>query len=234
MIAFSSAIALLLTTISLPIQAQSFAGTGTSGNSTKGGSRGSCPNTGKPLTPLVPISAPNGGWTAAAHPTVWVYMPYTLTSQHSVKFVLQDEQGAEQYQTRWVGTGTAPGILGISLPADKTPPLAIGKVYTWSVMVYCDRLGDVPAVTSATVQRVALDPKLQQQLTTAPLLKRSQLHVANRLWYDSLTTLSTGRLATAADAQLIAAWKSLLQRPDVGLEPFTTEPLQQLDKQPSF
>jgi len=219
----SCAIALMLTHVSLPAHAQSFAGTGSAGSSTKGGSRGSCPSTGKPLTPLVPASAPNGGWTMSANPTFWVYVPYTLTPEHTVEFVLLDDQNQLHYQTRFAGTGSTPGILGLSLPA-KATPLDEGKVYTWYVMVYCDRQGDLPASASATIQRVPVDATLKQQLAKASPLEQSRLYANRRLWYDALTVLSTARLTP--NSQATTAWRALLTLPTVALQSFIAEPVQ--------
>ena len=103
-----------------------------------GASRGQCPVVGKPLTALVPatqktLGARQGsspalgtlesvwGLTVAERPTLWFYVPYTLTPKLPIEFVLQDEQGNDVYQTSFTSSQTPPGIVRFRLPSTAAP-----------------------------------------------------------------------------------------------------------------
>ncbi|MDX2244548.1 MAG: DUF928 domain-containing protein [Leptolyngbyaceae cyanobacterium bins.302] len=199
---------------------QDFSKTGRSKKTTSTTSRGGCPHTPKPLTALLPTTT-GGGWTVKAHPTLWVYIPYSLTSDATIEFVLRDDQNREVYQTKRSGDGIVPGIIGLPLPSDKMAPLEIGKTYTWDFMVSCDKVIDRPAFVSGEVKRVAPDASLKQ-LTKSPQ-ERSTLYANNLLWYDALTIVGEALRQKPGNKLLVDRWKSLLQLPSVGLDAIATE-----------
>lgn len=204
---------------------EGFGGTGQSGSTTGGASRGGCPVTAKPLTPLVPSAAPGGGWTTSAHPTVWIYVPYTLNSSQSLEFVLRDAQDNDVYQTKISGANVSPGIVRVTLPSDPAIALQVDKIYTWYMMVNCSKTADRPAMVSGTIKRVAIAPDLQAQLNQATPAQRSTLAVQHGLWYEAITALGEELLTRPNQPQLTTQWRALLRRPDVGLDAYATEPL---------
>lgn len=206
----------------LPGWSQDFSRSGGSTSTTSTTSRGGCPNTPKPLKALLPTTA-RGGWTVEPYPTLWVYVPYTLTPDKTIEFVLRNEQNQEVYQTKIPGNGTAPGVVSLALPSGKMAALDIGKTYTWEFMVYCAKMVDRPAFVSGWVKRVAPDPALKKTMRSPQ--ERSTLYANNLLWYDALTVLGEGLRAKPTDKPLIERWTSLLQLPSVGLAKFTTEPM---------
>lgn len=224
----AGAIALALSSLLPPAQTgwtQDFSGTGRSGKRVGGASRGDCPNTLKPLTPLIPKSAENGGWTVQSHPTFWVYIPYPLTPEKSVKFTLQDDQGKNLYQAKLTKLESNPGLVSIPLSTDKAPSLEVGKSYQWFFEVQCDEVSDRPAYVSSWITRVAVAPALAQQLQRVSPQQQSTLYANHKLWYDALTTLGEALRSQPDDKQLKTRWRTLLRLPSVGLEPLISEPL---------
>ena len=219
-----SIVVLATATVNLPAIAQDFGGVSGSGSSGSSGSRGGCPATPKPLTALVPKASGQGGLTVAARPTVWVYVPYALTSEKTIEVVLQDEQGSDVYKTRFQGTGASSGVVSLTLPSDQ-PALTVDKAYRWYFSVYCGKVSDRPSFATGWVKRVDLDPALKKQLEGATPQKRSSLYAEHLLWYDAITVLGEGMRTNASNQPLLASWAKLMQLPSVGLGNFATEPL---------
>lgn len=205
---------------SLPGWSQDFSKTGGSRSTTSTTSRGGCPNPPKPLTALLPTST-GGGWTVAAHPTIWVYVPYTLNAEATVEFVLRDEQQQAIYQTKIPGNRIASGIVSLPLPSNQMAPLEVGKTYTWHFMVSCDKVVDRPVFVSGWVKRVAPDAALQQPPKSPQA--RSTLYANQLLWYDALTIVGEALRQQPGDKLLRDRWQSLLQLPSVGLDAIVTE-----------
>ncbi len=220
-ILFVSTTVLVTVITSLSGWSQDFSRSGGSGSTTSTTSRGGCPNTPKPLTALIPVTS-GGGLTVEPYPTLWFYVPYTLTPDKAIEFVLRDEQKQEVYQTRIPGTGSRPGIVSLKFPSSKMAGLEVGKTYTWDFMVYCDRGIDRPAFASGWIKRVAPDAALQKPARSPQ--ERSTLYANNLLWYDALTIVGEA-LRTKPDKPLVARWTSLLQLPSVGLDTITAEPV---------
>lgn len=207
-----------------------------SGRQRGGASRGECPNVNKPLTALVPATQKSLGekrgnpalntfesvWglTVAAHPTLWFYVPYSLTAKLPIEFVLQDDQGKEVYKTSFKASQTQPGIVSLHLPSTEKP-LEIGKMYHWYFIIDCDP--DAPPLVEGWVQRVAPNPTLASQLQKATPRQRVALYAQQGIWHDALTTLAELRSANSGDAALSNDWVSLLQ--SVNLEAIATEPI---------
>lgn len=222
----TGSLALLLVALGSPSGwTEGFGGTGKSGSTTGGATRGGCPVTAKPLTALVPSAAPGGGWTASAHPTVWVYVPYTLNASQSLEFVLRDAQDNDVYQTKISGAHVSPGIVRVTLPKDPAIALQVDNTYTWYVMANCSKTADRPAMVSGTIKRVAIAPELQAQLNQSAPAQRSTLAIQQGLWYEAMTALGEELLTHPNQPQLMTQWRALLRRPDVGLDAYATEPL---------
>ncbi len=198
-------------------------------------SRGECPSVSKPLTALVPATEePSGegreltgttaksvlGLTAAEYPTFWFYVPYTLTSERSIEFVLLDDQNNYIYKSTFTATGAAPGIISFRLPFTAIP-LEFGKMYHWYFLVNCN-LGN-PVFVEGWIQRIALSPILIQQLEAATPQERVNLYATNGIWYEALTTLAELYRAAPEDTRLAADWAILLQAVD--LDNISSEPL---------
>lgn len=210
-----------------------------SGRRTGGASRGLClPVVDKPqpLTALVPATKETLGnkqddlpglttfesvWglTAADSPTVWFYVPYSLTPNLPIEFVLQDEQGNYVYKTSFKVSQTQPGIVKFRIPS--TAPLEIDKMYRWFFSINCVPDDDV----NGWVQRVAPSPTLASQLQKATPRESIALYASNGYWYDALTTLAELRSANPSDATLKNDWDSLLH--SVQLDAIAQEPIVQ-------
>ncbi len=173
-----------------------------------------------PLTALVPISKTSGGdqvvWglTSAEYPTLWFYVPYSLTDKlpGELRLTEQDEKGNPIYKAIKV-TGTAPGIIGVRLPSTQAA-LKIGKLYTYNFVVLCDP-GDPSKniFVTASVERRTPSSSLASQLRKATGRERelAALYAKEGFWYESLTTLAELRRDNPNDATLTADWGALLQ-----------------------
>lgn len=198
-------------------------------------SRGECPSVNKPLTALVPsteefsgegkelaVTAAESvlGLTTAEHPTFWFYVPYELTSERPVEFVLLDDQNNYVYKSTFTATGASPGIISFRLPSTATP-LEFGKMYHWYFLVNCNLSN--PVFVEGWIQRTTLSPVLIQQLEAATPRERVALYAANGIWHETLTTLAELYRAAPQDTRLAADWTTLLQAVD--LDNMTSEPL---------
>ena len=195
-----------------------------------GASRGTCPRASKSLTALVPvIPTPSTdsvlGLTFADHPTLWFYFPYSITSTRPVEFILQDDQGTELYRTLLSESGTAPGVMGFQIP-ETVPPLAVNKRYKWYLTIFCDanERSDFRSV-EGWVQRVALEPKLQQELKQASPQQKAVLYTQAGVWHEAVTTLAQLHRQNPNNATLQQQWQELMQLIDLGAiapEPITS------------
>lgn len=195
-------------------------------------SRGPCLGTNKSLTALVPLvknlasfrqDATSGvvlGKTAASHPSLWFYVPYALTPDHPVEFVLQDQAGKEIYATALKASETKPGVVGFQFPAS-APALESGKRYRWFFSIYCSQ--DAPVIVTGFLERVALNSSLQNQLEQATSRQKVALYRKADLWHEALTTLAQLRRQNPEEAQLKVEWTDLLQ--SIGLKAIAPEPL---------
>lgn len=151
-----------------------------------GASRGGCPPTELALTALVPAVSAYGGDTLAAHPTVWVYQPYSLGPGDRVDFFLRsiDDQ-TEIYRTSQTPSA-APGLMHFTVP-DTAPALEPDKAYDWYVLIFCnaERRRVTPAYTQGWVRRV----ELEITSTTTDSVEQSRLYAAQGLWYDAFNHL---------------------------------------------
>lgn len=181
----------------------------------------SCKNNVLPLTALVPGDRSKSflALTLAKYPKFWFYVPYALTPEQLVEFVLQDDKDNYVYKTTFTAPGTPAGIISIPLPATAAP-LEIGKQYNWTFSIQ-DRSNSV--FVQGKVQRVALNPTLINQLNAATPREHIALYAAKGIWYDALTALADMHRTNPQDAAIAAQWINLLQ--SVGLDRIATKPI---------
>lgn len=183
-----------------------------------GGSRGECLVKDKPpLTALVPTN--NLGLTLA-NPTFWFYVPYTLTPEHSVEFVLKDGNKYVYKTKKFPGRGTPPGVVSLHLPS--TVALKADNDYDWYFLIYCDSQNkDRFVFVNGLVRRVER-PDLKSQLQSATSQERVTLYATEGIWYDALASLAELHRAYPQNDKLNDDWAGLLQ--SVGLEKLASEP----------
>jgi Domain of Unknown Function (DUF928) len=170
----------------------------------------------KLLTALVPAYQTTDsdlvwGLTTSERPTFWFYVPYTLTPQYAIEFVLKDDRGNYVYKIKFPGKGTPPGIVSISLPP--TVSLLRDRDYAWYFLLYCGARSPDNYI-NGFIRRVE-PPNLDRQLRSTTPRERAILYAEQGIWYEALSELAKSR----RDRD----WTSLLR--SVGLERFAEEPL---------
>ncbi|KAM3102341.1 DUF928 domain-containing protein [Phormidesmis sp. 146-12] len=185
-----------------------------------GGSRGACSVPNKPpMTALMPDTST--GLTLAKSPTFWFFVPYTLTSDYLVEFVLKDNQDKTVYTNKAVGKGTSAGIVNLRLPS--TVALEAGKDYHWYYLVYCDAQNqDKFVYVNGAIRRVER-PDLERKLATAAPGDRVAHYEAEGIWHETLTEHAERLSASPQDTKTRQDWVSLLQ--SVGLGEVASAPL---------
>ena len=190
-----------------------------------GARRGDCPATSTQLTALVPEtsvatqSLPQtyvGGSTTAEYPTIWVYVPYSLSADVTAEFILQDDTGQNIYRiasTNFSAAEVSPGIISISLPST-IAPLKIGKLYKWYFKLNCD--AETPIYVQGGIERIPLNANLANQVVRATPQERANLYVKNNLWYDAVNILAKLYRTNPTDNNTKSAWINLMR--SLGLE----------------
>jgi hypothetical protein len=117
---------------------------------------------------LVPESST--GLTSAEHPTLYFYIPPEVRGMKS-ELLLENEAG-DLVSDRSFVLPLEEGIIGVSLAA-----LEVGEVYEWYLSIV-PRPNDPSAnlVMHGSIQRIALNDHLQQQLDALPLGDRALLY----------------------------------------------------------
>jgi hypothetical protein len=192
------------------------------------GNQVTCPATDIPLTALVPFQEKRRfqtenhppildvwGYTAAAHPTFWFYVPYTKPAIPS-SFTLQTDETEPVviYETA-ITLPSQPGIIGIRLPANHATALQVGKRYRWFFNLECKPANAAIAATDAiyvegVVYRDQVKPSLANQLPSVQGIQKAALYAAQGFWYDAVTILAELRQQKPQDPILLAEWKRLL------------------------
>ena len=217
------------------------------GQRTGGATRGRCPVASKPLTALVPIisatsdksqhpilaSTPAGavlGLTVVSHPTFWFYVPYSITSERPVEFILKDDRDNIIYQTLLSESAITPGVVGFKLP-DTVTPLVVNKRYNWFLTMACTRPSSTSSeqeeptkiFVSGWVERVPLDPSLQRELDKATPQQQALLYAKGGIWHEAVTRLAELRRQKPNDVTLKEEWDKLLR--SINLEAIAPEPI---------
>ena len=169
------------------------------------GTRGKCP-----AEPI--LLAPNDhvGLTTSERPTFFWY----VASPNPIEFTLVEEgsDGTDHTVLNRIVQVTKAGIVQMPLPSD-TPPLKVGKSYTWTVAIYCNpqSLVGENVFMQTSIQRVMPDINLAAQLRTASPQDQPAIYATAGIWYDTLTTLANLRRMHPDDAQLKTEWTELLR-----------------------
>lgn len=201
---------------------------------TGGGTRGrlkcaqDADNPQPPLTPLMPLEAPNLnpnvnslGLTVSEHPEFFVYIPQTSATE--AQFTLMDQENNKVYQTN-LPLSEEPGIVSVSLPED-LPPLEVGKNYNWFFTVLCDPEDQSQnLVVGGWTQRRELEADLAAKLEKASRPgDRSFIYAQNGIWHDSLSILAEEIRNSNRNTLAMVQWKLLLE--SAGLDKVTEVPL---------
>lgn len=159
------------------------------------------------------------GRTWAEHPTVWVYVPETSARQIVLSL---REKGGQLHSQRFVEITDEAGIVGVPMDED-TPPLEVGKVYQWAVVMICgDRPNPNDPFVMAWIQRVEPAEPLNSSLSA---LEKAAEYAELGIWYDVLTVLAEERRSRPTDPALRKIWADFLAQPSVGLEAIADESL---------
>jgi Domain of Unknown Function (DUF928) len=158
------------------------------------------------------LLAPNDhvGLTTSERPTFFWY----VASPNPIEFTLmeEDSNGTETKVFENKVEVSEAGIVQLQLPLN-SPPLKVGKSYTWTVAIYCNpqSLVGENVFMQTSIQRVIPDINLAAQLRTASPQDKTAIYAAAGIWYDMLTTLANLRRMRPDDAQLKAEWADLLR-----------------------
>ena len=200
-------------------QPQDFSGDGRPKRTAGGASRSQCQaKNDLPLTAIVPDTAVV--LTAARSPTFWFYLPYTLTPQHSVEFVLKDDRNKYVYKTELTGKKVSPGIIDLRLPSEVTlnPELS----YDWYFVVYCQPQNrDKFVYVNGSVRRIKSSYLNSSSKLSSPQ-KQLDFYASKGLWYDLVTHLAKLTSANPHDSSIKDNWATLLR--SVGLEKLAGKP----------
>ncbi|XGV94949.1 MAG: DUF928 domain-containing protein [Leptolyngbya sp. BL-A-14] len=197
-----------------------------------------CPPVQLPLTALSP-DTDEPVKTSVEYPAFWFYMPYAFNQPHKdvsasnkpdrsslrqtdayrMKFVLQDEQQNDVYQTTFtLPETTVPGVISLRFLSPKAA-LKVGKKYLWYFLVYCNDREEIyePAFVEGVIQREALNDELRNKIAREDSQNRFLSYAEARLWYDTLMSLDTSR-STVDVATFQSSWEAVLQGSGINKE----------------
>ncbi|NJP09764.1 MAG: DUF928 domain-containing protein [Leptolyngbyaceae cyanobacterium RU_5_1] len=156
------------------------------------------------------------GYTTAAHPTLWFYVPYTNQSL-SATFSLQNEDSStEMYETS-VSLPKQAGFIRVQVPETKLA-LQAGNRYRWFLGIDCTSANASASPSTretiyveGTILRDAVKPDLASQLASASPEQKVALYAENGFWHDALNTLAELRQQRPHDPALLQDWQRLLE-----------------------
>lgn len=173
------------------------------------------PSTQSSLISLVPTS--NSGLTIAQRPILAIYLPETSARQ--VVLSIREEDTTHHSQTVLPITGKS-GIVNLQ-PNHDSPPLEIGKIYQWSVVLVCgERPSPNDPAIASWIQRISLPENMNQ----GTALEEASWYGEQGIWYDALNSLVETRRSQPENQELIDIWAEFLD--SAGLKAIATEPLQ--------
>jgi hypothetical protein len=151
--------------------------------STTTGVRGCSSQSGVPLVAIAPQQ--HVGQTTSLYPTFTWFMPDE--KPYSIEFELYElvDKGRKSLIRQPMQSQF--GLMQFTLPKAR-PALAIGKQYSWQVVVYCNKNRPSSAlVTKAELIVQAPESSLTAMLkaTTDPLV-RADRYATNGFWYDAM------------------------------------------------
>jgi Domain of Unknown Function (DUF928) len=136
--------------------------------------------------PTIELIAPanHTGQTASATPVLYFFVsqPITVPTQLTISAPLQPAPVLETTLASPPGRG-----LHAMRLADYHVQLQLGIVYSWSISAVTDpKDWSRNAVASATIERVVLDPQLDNAVRAAQPAGRAALFARAGLWYDAI------------------------------------------------
>ncbi|MGD1804360.1 DUF928 domain-containing protein [Dapis sp. BLCC M126] len=173
------------------------------------GTRGSCAlSKEKNLLLLIPEN--NIGLTLSKYPTFFVYIPPYKDAQEA-EFFITDAENNNIYNHR-LQLPEKSGIIKIKLPEKKSPPLEVGKEYTWGIQIFCqpdtgDHSGD--AFSRGFIERIEPNIYLVEKLKKAKPLTVPSIYASQGIWYDALESIVELRRLNLNNPKLIHDWQEL-------------------------
>jgi hypothetical protein len=84
--------------------------------------------------------------------------------------------------------------------------------------LYCDvKKSSSPFFVRGSIQRIALNNSIQQQLKQAQLAEY-QIYIEHQIWYDAIDSLARLRSKNPTDATLQTAWQNLLDANGINIQ----------------
>lgn len=181
------------------------------------GSRSACAATDPSFQALIP--ATNFGLTLDKFPTFWLYVPYPISSPHTIEFILRDETTKDEVYRTTFTIDRGEGIVSFRLPKD-APPLDKDRKYRWRFDLFCN--GDAADFVSdnGVILRTAIEPE-----PPGTIADKLEFYAQNGIWHDLLTELLQQQCLNPNDAELSANLSNLLRHPVVRLDDFVSEPI---------
>lgn len=158
-------------------------------------------------TVLVPESST--GLTSVEHPTLYFYVPPEVRGMEA-ELLLENEAG-DLVSDRSFVLPLEAGIIGVSLAA-----LEVDEVYGWYLFIM--PIPDSPGANldmHGSIQRIALNDHVQQQLDALPLGDRALLYDDLGLWFDAVNSLAQQQMQDSNNPQWQEQWNDLLLSVDL-------------------
>ena len=191
-----------------------FSGTGRPGQQTAGENRGGCPSSNNSLTALIPVS--HVGKTVAAHPSFWVYIPYSNKQIHKAEFVLQTASREDVWRSP-VTIEARSSYVNLELPKTISP-LKIGNWYRWYLKVSCssNTLAS-PKFVQGWISRIPMNSNLHSALATNPQ-QDYYSYAEYDVWYDAIDLLLKSYQQDPDNPIFRQDWHNLLEAKGVNLK----------------
>lgn len=181
------------------------------GRTVAGASRaGDCVKGQLPLTALLPDN--NLGLTAAAHPSLFFYIPETTAK--TAELMVFTEAG-ELLETQNYAISNVPGIIEVTFDTNKSE-LTPGAKYRWNFSLTCRNDPSANPFVEGWVERVEMDPNLIQAMVASPPQDRLSLYAANQIWNETLSTLAQLKTSQPNNADISQQWQDYLK--DAGVD----------------
>lgn len=126
------------------------------------------------------------------------------------KLEIYDRQGMLLYEETFPLPDT-PGTVKFSPSDIETVELEPGVTYNWSVAILCHPIEGYNPVSTGQFRIAEPSLEVRDRLGDATCSEAPALCASDGIWYDPLVSLFEARLANPDDADLEAAWFSLLE-----------------------
>ena len=157
-----------------------------------------------------------GGFTVAARPSFWAYVPNAGSPLKALSFELQNHASGEvQYETQ-LALPKASGMIEIQLP-QTAPELEFDQTYRWflTAAIDCEGSSIESELDGGWIQRYQPDAELAQQLAVEA--EDYELYQDKGLWFDALRLLGNQRQQQPDTAGLAQKWTELLELYGLGV-----------------